>query len=111
MRVSELCDEAGITVQRGGRDQCGYVYEVDEFHFGFEIGEHAMCFRYRTCCGSEGWFLHVCPSDPDSSLTFARIHEADVMQAILLYLWWKRELAQGGRPSRIPQQQTFRFVS
>jgi hypothetical protein len=86
MDILDFCDKAGIAVQRGGRDLWGHMYEFTEFHFGFQLEEHMLCFRYRTWIGTDGWFMNVSAGESESALTFTRISTTDVMQAITLYL-------------------------
>jgi hypothetical protein len=85
MRISELCEQAGIAAEYGGEDSWGYVYETDEYHFGFEFRQHVLCFRYRTCEGSNGWFVNIRSPGENPTLVFRRIHESDVEQTLICY--------------------------
>jgi hypothetical protein len=99
MRISELCIQAGIAPERGGRDQWGHGYEPDEHRFGFEFGDHLLCFRYRACEGSAGWFVNIrLPAEPPS-LVFARISEADVAQTLMLHLWHGEHITKCAPPA------------
>jgi hypothetical protein len=109
MDILELCDKAGFAVQRGGRDLWGHVYEPGEFHFGFQIEDYVLCFRYRTWSGTEGWFLNVSPGESDSALTFTRISEIDVTLAVTLFLEYRQRLSRSAKPQRKPQQQMMLF--
>lgn len=113
MRINELCLEAGLIVQRGGQDCWGHVYEADEFRFDFEFRQHVFCFRYRSCEGSEGWFLNTRLADArESSLVFSRISEKDVTQTLVLYLWCQQQPVRKKRPEpHGTQQGIFEFGS
>jgi hypothetical protein len=89
----------------GGRDLWGHAYDPDECHFEFQIEEHVLCFRYHTAIGTEGWFWNVSPSEPDCGLTFTRVEETEIAQALALYLEYRRRLARTAKLSRKPQQQ------
>jgi hypothetical protein len=98
MQISQLCKEAGITVQRGGGDRRGYVYGADEYHFDFQLLDRALFFRYRRFGESGKWFVNsLFPDGRTGSLTSTSIHEADVMQALTFYLWCEQEHRQGTR--------------
>lgn len=113
MRISELCFEVGLIVQRGGQDDWGHVYEADECRFGFEFRQHVFCFRYRSCEGTEGWFLNNrLPEERESSLVFSRISEADVIQILALYLWCQQQPFRKKRPEpHGAEQRIFEFGS
>lgn len=107
MDIPELCEKAGLAVHGGGRDLRGRVYEFGEFHFGFQIEEHVVCFRYRTWIGTDGWFMNVSPGESDSALTFTRISVDDVTQAITLYLEYRQRLFRSAKAQ--PKQQMMLF--
>jgi hypothetical protein len=105
MDISALCAEAGLAFQRGGRDLWGHVYDPDECHFEFQIGEYVLCLRHRTSIGTEGWFWNVSPGEQDCDLTFMCIEEAEVAQALALYLEYERRQSRTAKPPRKQQQQ------
>jgi len=79
------------------------------FILGFQIEEHVLCFRYRTWSGTEGWFMNVSPGESDSAFTFVRVSEADVTQAIMLYLEYRQRLSRSAKPQSKQCQQMMLF--
>jgi hypothetical protein len=95
MRISQLCEEAGIAVRRGGYDRHGHVYEANEYHFDFQLLDWMVFFRYRFFAGPGRWFVNTLFPDGDTaSLTFTSIRDSDVMQVLIFYRWYE----QGFRP-------------
>jgi hypothetical protein len=74
-------------------------------NFSFAMEQRVLCFRYRTCQGSGGWFVNVSPGAPDTSLTFVRVDEADVVQAVTRFLEHRVSAPRGIAPARKPQEQ------
>ncbi len=95
MRISELCKEAGIVVQRGGCDRHGRVYQTDGYHFDFQLLDRVVLLRYRLF-GSQGrWFINTLfPDGGTASLTSTAIRDVDVIQVLIFYLWCE----QGSMP-------------
>lgn len=93
MRISELCENAEISIQRGGQDRNGHEYQPDEYHFDFEIGDQFILLRYRPALRGGTWFVNrLFPDGDTATITSTQISDADVMQLIVLHLWLKQNV-------------------